>query len=103
MPDRQFLLTLLYTMNPEHEVFSGSPQEDRLVEIPLDFLEKAKFVDPDQNASANRLFKLASLDKHLAKKIELEKRGKKKNRRVEYLLQTVQITKNDSLRLLILY
>ena len=57
LPNREYLLDVLFTLDDQHEVFQGN--QEKLVEVPLEFLKDLCFVNPGVPKSSQPLLKLS--------------------------------------------
>jgi hypothetical protein len=85
MPDRHFLLSLVYSLSPNHEIFTGVTDDEKTVKIPLKFLQNLLFVNPDANTSRSKTFKLSGQERKEKEDKKLKRRILKKKRRQGYL------------------
>lgn len=90
LPDRQLLITLAYSFDPQLEIFTGAKPNDQLVSIPLHILEQAKFFDPYFTNTKIPVLKKTSEQRQKEDFEILQKRRNKKERRADYLSNQVR-------------
>jgi hypothetical protein len=86
MPDRKWLINVLFTIIPTHEAFVGTNEEDEEVGIPVQYIQNNRFYDPLIKPSDRPIF-LKSENQRLREKFtKCNNRIIKKGRRSTYLL-----------------
>jgi hypothetical protein len=85
MPDEDFLVTICYTLDQNLDMFTGIKEEDEIIAIPVNFLDKLRFFDPNCRGSRNNVIPKSNQQKEKEKRVRLEKRRNRKIRRVELI------------------
>jgi hypothetical protein len=96
LPNRDWLINVLFTLDSNHEVFTGTGEIEKLVEIPMKlffsyrFLEKLNFLDSEGNKNFSGLIKNNKQERAMIETMKKEKKIVKKQRRKEYLTQSLR-------------
>lgn len=87
LPSKDYLLDILFTLEPENTIFTGIQTHEKLIPIPTEFLERFNFVDPmllDSNKK-NKIFKKNSEERIELLKSNFIRRRMKKLRRKNFI------------------
>lgn len=95
LPDREWLVNILFTIDPNNKVFSSGNKLDKLVMVPLRFLDRFKFINPDITNKCSNILKLRPDEKIHKEKLIMEERYNKKVRRKNYLKTYISKLEGD--------
>lgn len=87
LPDKDFLVTISYNLDPNIEMFTGVDSEEDIVQIPVSFLERIRFFDPALKSQKGSVIKKTEEAKERQKRSILERRKRRKMRRNQLLVK----------------
>lgn len=92
LPNKEYLSNILHVLNPNHECFTGIQAAERLIPIPLSFLERMNFLDPITSNSnkRNKVFKLSEEERTMKSLDKIRKRRERKIRRRNYIQENLR-------------
>jgi hypothetical protein len=85
IPDNEFLLAVCFTLDPNLEIFTGIKEAEEIVQIPVNFLERIKFFDPNLRNVRSNVIQKSTAQKQREKRLCLEKRRNRKMRRTNLI------------------
>ena len=88
LPNREYLLDVLFTLDDQHEVFQGN--QEKLVEVPLEFLKNLCFVNPGVSKSSQPLLNLSKEERLSSEKLRIQKKGVKLERRKLMMVESIK-------------
>jgi hypothetical protein len=85
LPNRKWLLDVVWSIEPKHEIFDGGEVYEELVEVPIEFLENSCFLDPYISATRRPIFLKTPETKRKEKRQMIKRRILRKERRWNFL------------------